>query len=132
MNPPPPTAEATPSQVRRPGVTPPSRRGGSGRRLDDVVVDLGFVDRPTMDGAVAEAQRTGSNPERVLLQAGRIDEDQLSRAVAERFGLDVERARLLPAGLLILDAAVCAIGRPLQVGNGGLREGVCLELAGQD
>lgn len=52
--------------------------------------------------------------------------------VAERFGLDLERARLLPAGILILDAAVRRIGRPLQVGGGGLREGVCLELAGQD
>jgi type IV pilus assembly protein PilB len=91
-------------------VTPPSRRGGSGRRLDDVIVDLGFADRPTMDGAVAEAQRTGSSPERVLLQAERIDEDQLSRAVAERFGLDhldLHHYRLDPdAAKLVTPAAI--------------------------
>src|SRR4051795_13713072 len=88
MNPPPSSAEASPSQVRRMGVTPPSRRGGSGRRLDDVVVDLGFVDASEMEAAVAEAQRSGSAPEHVLVQSGRISEEQLSRAVAERFGLD--------------------------------------------
>ena len=38
MNPPPSTAEVSPSQIRRTGITPPSRRGGSGRRLDDVIV----------------------------------------------------------------------------------------------
>ena len=44
MNPPPSTAEASPSQInRRPGVTPPSRRGGSGRRLDDVIVNCTAV-----------------------------------------------------------------------------------------
>jgi type IV pilus assembly protein PilB len=88
MNPPITTAEAGPSPVRRPGVTPPSRRGGSGRRLDDVIVDLGFVDRGAMDVAVEEAQRTGSAPERVLISNGGLTVEQLSRAIAERFGLD--------------------------------------------
>jgi type IV pilus assembly protein PilB len=88
MNPPPSTAEASPSQVRRPGVSAPSRRGGSGRRLDDVIVDLGFVTRDEMDLAITEAERSGSSPERVLLSMERIDEEQVSRAVAERFGLD--------------------------------------------
>ena len=49
--------------------------------------------------------------------------------VARRFGLDPVRVRLLPAGILILDAVSRALGRPLQIGRGGLREGVCLELA---
>jgi type IV pilus assembly protein PilB len=89
MNPPPSTAEASPSQInRRPGVTPPSRRGGSGRRLDDVIVELEFVDRATMEEATAEADRTGSSAERVLVKSGRLSDEQLSRAVAEKFGLD--------------------------------------------
>jgi type IV pilus assembly protein PilB len=88
MNPPPSTAEASPSQVKRPGVTPPSRRGGTGRRIDDVIVDLGFVDREEMDAAIGDAERSGSSPERMLLANERITEEQLSRAVAERFGLD--------------------------------------------
>jgi type IV pilus assembly protein PilB len=88
MNPPPSTAEVSPSQVRRPGVTPPSRRGGSGRKLDDVIVELEFVDRALMDEAIAEADRSGSSPEKVLAKNGKLNDDQLSRAIAEKFGLD--------------------------------------------
>ena len=36
----------------------------------------------------------------------------------------------MPAGLTVLDAAASALGRPLRIGRGGLREGVILELAG--
>jgi exopolyphosphatase / guanosine-5'-triphosphate,3'-diphosphate pyrophosphatase len=50
--------------------------------------------------------------------------------VARRFGLEVERVRLLPAGLLILQAASERFGTPLVVAGGGLREGVLLEAAG--
>ncbi len=47
--------------------------------------------------------------------------------IAQRFALDVERVRLLPAGLLILQAASELFGSPLQVGRGGVREGVLLK-----
>lgn len=47
--------------------------------------------------------------------------------IAREFQLDVERVRLLPAGLLILQAASELFGAVLQVGRGGLREGVLLE-----
>ena len=50
--------------------------------------------------------------------------------VAFRFDLDVQRVRLMPAGLLALDAAAQALGKPLQIGRGGLREGVLIDLAG--
>ena len=53
---------------------------------------------------------------------------QPAAAVAARFGLDVDRVRLLPAGLLILEAAQAAFGVPLELVGGGLREGVVLEL----
>ena len=50
--------------------------------------------------------------------------------VARVHGLAEERAQLLPAGILVLDAAARALGgRPLRIGRGGLREGVVLELA---
>jgi type IV pilus assembly protein PilB len=89
MNPPTSSPEATsPSQIRRPGVTPPSRRGGTGRTLDDVIVELGFVDQTEMEGAIGAAARAGSSADRVLLQEGKLTDDQISRAVAERFGLD--------------------------------------------
>jgi exopolyphosphatase/guanosine-5'-triphosphate,3'-diphosphate pyrophosphatase len=47
--------------------------------------------------------------------------------VARRFALDPNRVRLLPAGLLILEAAAERFGAPLEVARGGLREGVLLE-----
>jgi exopolyphosphatase/guanosine-5'-triphosphate,3'-diphosphate pyrophosphatase len=37
--------------------------------------------------------------------------------------------RLLPAGILILDAAAHRLGHTLRIGRGGLREGVVLEMA---
>ena len=49
--------------------------------------------------------------------------------VATQFSLDPERVRLLPAGILILDAASHRLGKPLQIGRGGLREGVLLDMA---
>ena len=50
--------------------------------------------------------------------------------VAREFALDLERVRLLPAGLLILQAASELFGAPLQIARGGVREGVLLEAAG--
>jgi exopolyphosphatase/guanosine-5'-triphosphate,3'-diphosphate pyrophosphatase len=47
--------------------------------------------------------------------------------VGGRYGLDLERVRLLPAGLLILRGCAERFGVPLQIGLGGLREGVLLE-----
>ena len=86
MNPPTQTG-AAPSKPKR-GITSPSRRGGSGRVLTDVLVDLGFVERAVMDDAIEKAHSAGSAAERVLLTQGAITDDQLARAVAERFGLD--------------------------------------------
>jgi exopolyphosphatase/guanosine-5'-triphosphate,3'-diphosphate pyrophosphatase len=48
--------------------------------------------------------------------------------VAARFELDVERIRLLPAGILVLEAISDLLGLPLRIARGGLREGVLLEL----
>jgi exopolyphosphatase/guanosine-5'-triphosphate,3'-diphosphate pyrophosphatase len=47
--------------------------------------------------------------------------------VARRFALDVDRVRLLPAGLLILQRASELFDAALRVGRGGVREGVLLE-----
>ncbi len=48
--------------------------------------------------------------------------------IASRFALDLERVRLLPAGLVILEAVSALLDAPLQMGRGGLREGILLEL----
>src|SRR5829696_7285072 len=70
------------------GVTTPSRRGGSGRVLTDVIVDLGFVKRGEMDEAIDRANGSGGAPERMLVADGTLSENVLARSVAERFGLD--------------------------------------------
>jgi exopolyphosphatase/guanosine-5'-triphosphate,3'-diphosphate pyrophosphatase len=48
--------------------------------------------------------------------------------VAARFELDPERVRLLPAGILVLEALSDCLRMPLRIARGGLREGVILEL----
>jgi exopolyphosphatase/guanosine-5'-triphosphate,3'-diphosphate pyrophosphatase len=48
--------------------------------------------------------------------------------IAVRFELDPERVRILPAGILILEALSDLIELPLKIARGGLREGVLLEL----
>src|SRR6478735_9206668 len=82
------TFEPTPRPRRGNGITTPTRRGGSGRVLTDVIVDLGFVDRGTMDLAIERGNANGSAPERILVTDGTLSDEQLSRSVAERFGLD--------------------------------------------
>lgn len=48
--------------------------------------------------------------------------------VARRFELDARRVRLLPAGILVLEALSDTLGHPLTIGGGGLREGVIIEM----
>ena len=48
--------------------------------------------------------------------------------VARRFELDPRRVRILPAGVLLLEKLSELLGQPLQIGKGGLREGVILTL----
>ncbi|HWD64608.1 MAG TPA: hypothetical protein VG405_05500 [Solirubrobacteraceae bacterium] len=49
--------------------------------------------------------------------------------VARVTGLDAERVKLLPAGILILQKVAERFAQPLVVGAGGLREGVLLQAA---
>jgi len=80
----PPTAPAMESA----GVTRPRHPGGPARFLTDVIVDLGLVPRDRVASAVEEGRRTGKMPEEVLIEQGALTPDGLSRAVAERHGLD--------------------------------------------
>ena len=70
------------------GITKPQHPGGPARFLTDVIVDLGLVDRERVAHAVEEGRRSGKMPEEVLLEQGALTADGLSRAVAERHGLD--------------------------------------------
>jgi type IV pilus assembly protein PilB len=70
------------------GITRPSRRGSQRRFLTDVIVEMGFVSRQQVDEAIETSRGSGTTPERVLLEQSLINHDALSRALAERYGLD--------------------------------------------
>jgi exopolyphosphatase/guanosine-5'-triphosphate,3'-diphosphate pyrophosphatase len=115
---------------------PPTERELSNARAR-VVVTLKDLEapRPTeavaVGGSAASLQRLAGP----LLDAAAFNRSLALLAaekavdVAKRFALDVERVRLLPAGLLILQAASELMGASLQIARGGLREGVLLEAA---
>jgi type IV pilus assembly protein PilB len=69
------------------GLTPPRGQGGGARFISDVITDLGFLPAERVKAAVDEGRASGRTPEQVLLESGALTGDQLSRAVAERFGL---------------------------------------------
>jgi len=71
-----------------PGLTKPRQRGHSRGFVTDVLVELGFASPELVATAVDGARTAGRPPEAVLLEQGAINEDQLSRAIAERYGLD--------------------------------------------
>jgi exopolyphosphatase / guanosine-5'-triphosphate,3'-diphosphate pyrophosphatase len=48
--------------------------------------------------------------------------------VARRFELDPVRVRILATGVLLLEKVSELLGQPLQIGKGGLREGIILDL----
>ncbi len=86
-----------------------------------------------------EAVAVGGSAASLLRLAGpSLDADAFARSqallasdraveIARRFALEIERVRLLAAGLLILQAASELFGAALQVGRGGIREALLLE-----
>jgi exopolyphosphatase/guanosine-5'-triphosphate,3'-diphosphate pyrophosphatase len=48
--------------------------------------------------------------------------------VAKRFELDPRRVEILASGVLLLEQLCQLLGQPLQIGKGGLREGIILDL----
>jgi type IV pilus assembly protein PilB len=70
------------------GLTAPTQRGFSSRLIGDVIVDLGYASRAAVDAAVAAARTAGTPTGQTLVSAGTLTVEQLSRVVAERFGMD--------------------------------------------
>ncbi len=119
-----------------PGLTPPIVRGRSSGFVTDVLVDLGYVGEDRARHAIEEARTAGAPPEQLLLQQGAINGDQLSRAVAERYGLDhidlsayhvdmaaanlisvgtARRYRALPVGFVNRETLLVAMADPTNV-----------------
>ncbi len=70
------------------GLTAPTGRGNSSMFLTDIIVDLGFITRERVDEIIQEARVAGRSPDDLLVEHKLIDADELSRAVAERYGLN--------------------------------------------
>src|SRR4051794_30463525 len=83
-----PTPDEQPDGAPWDGVTKPRGVGGHGRFLTDVIVDLGLAPRERVDEAVEAARLAQTTPEAVLIDRGDVTSDALSRAIAERHGLD--------------------------------------------
>jgi type IV pilus assembly protein PilB len=88
LHPVPETAPEAPPAEPWNGVTKPTRRGAGARFLTDVIIELGLAPRDRVEQAIEAARNAGKTPETVLLETGVIDAMGLSRAVAERHGLD--------------------------------------------
>jgi exopolyphosphatase / guanosine-5'-triphosphate,3'-diphosphate pyrophosphatase len=92
-------------------------------------LELPHADKAVAVGGTATSLRklVGSELDHETLERGiRILAELQVAELQERFDVTPERAHLLPAGMLILEELSDLIGLPLQIGNGGLREGVIL------
>ena len=56
--------------------------------LTDVVVELGYASRERVDAVIEEARTVGRPADELLVERQTVSADQLSRATAERYGLD--------------------------------------------
>ena len=112
----------SPSEIR-------AVRDAIGDFFEDVEVE--HPDQAVAVGGSATSLRTlvGAVLEYETLERGvRVLASDPIIEVARRFELDPRRVRILPAGVLILEKLSELLGQPLQIGKGGLREGIILDL----
>jgi type IV pilus assembly protein PilB len=104
--------------------------------ITDVIVALGYASRERVQQAIDEARVAGQSPEAMLLESNIVDGDQLSRAVAERYGLDhvdlttykvdmgaanlltagaARRCQAVPVGYIDAETLLVAIADPANV-----------------
>lgn len=101
--------------------------------FEGVVVDPPELAVAVGGSATSLRRLVGASLEHETLERGvRVLASMPTAEISRRFELEPERVRLLPAGILILEEISSRVGRPLQIGNGGLREGVILEMVNRD
>jgi exopolyphosphatase/guanosine-5'-triphosphate,3'-diphosphate pyrophosphatase len=106
-------------------------------RIDDLF-DGVEIERPTQAVAVGGSATSlrrlvGAVLEYETLERGiRVLCGDPAAEVARRFELDPQRVRILATGVLLLEKLSELLGQPLQIGKGGLREGVILALLNGD
>ncbi len=99
-----------------------SARSRPGRLLGDVLVDLGFCDRPTVEQIVRDARAAGRPMQHLLIERGLIDASQLALAVAERFGLEYSSLDKLHPDIAAMQLVPAATLRRLQAVPVGFRD----------
>ncbi len=102
-------------------------------RIDDIFegVEIEHPDQAVAVGGSATSLRrlVGTVLEYETLERGiRVLCGDPSADVARRFELDPVRVRILTTGVLLLEKVSELLGQPLQIGKGGLREGIILDL----
>lgn len=102
-------------------------------RIDDIfaAVEIEQPEQAVAVGGSATSLRklVGTVLEYETLERGvRVLCGDPSTDVARRFELDPVRVRILATGVLLLEKVSELLGQPLQIGKGGLREGVILDL----
>ncbi|HEY8082793.1 MAG TPA: hypothetical protein VIE64_04455 [Solirubrobacterales bacterium] len=102
-------------------------------RIDDIFEGV-EIERPAQAVAVGGSATSlrrlvGAVLEYETLERGiRVLSGDPAAEVARRFELDPERVRILATGVLLLEKVSELLGQPLQIGKGGLREGIILDL----
>jgi exopolyphosphatase/guanosine-5'-triphosphate,3'-diphosphate pyrophosphatase len=102
-------------------------------RIDDIFagVEIAHPEQAVAVGGSATSLRklVGTVLEYETLERGvRVLCGEPATEVARRFELDPVRVRILPTGVLLLEKVSELLGQPLQIGKGGLREGIILDL----
>ena len=98
-------------------------------------VDLGSVRLTTRVDSIETARAETAaafahvDPPTVEAAALRLVEEESPREISRRFGVDRARARILPAGIVLLAEVQRKLGVPLHVCDGGIREGAVLASA---
>ena len=88
-----PPTKMSAGQPAKPAAKPaptPKRQVSSGtRRLGQVLVDLGFVDEAQMEQFFEEARTKDLTLERIVLDSGLVNEEQMLQVTAEQHGLSI-------------------------------------------
>jgi type IV pilus assembly protein PilB len=79
---------STQPDTRLTGLVEPMHRDRPNRRIGEVIAELGFAKRDVVEAAVELARRSGELTGEVLIKSGVITAEQLTRALAERHGLE--------------------------------------------
>jgi exopolyphosphatase/guanosine-5'-triphosphate,3'-diphosphate pyrophosphatase len=106
-------------------------------RIDDIFEGVEYeqpAQAVAVGGSATSLRRiVGTVLEYETLERGiRVLSGEPAAEVGRRFELDPTRVRILPTGVLLLEKVSDLLGQPLQIGKGGLREGVILDLLNGD